>query len=1076
MKRKKVNQLLAMALATSMSVSMVPATAYAASEQTGENVGVVQEEQKTEPQAEQTDTTQEVQQESQSNSGIATYSSEKESNAVTPEAENDEKETLSGNCGVEGKEDSVKWALTENEDDSSTYTLTISGTGKMKENIGHIGDYSSTAGDWKEYNDQITKIVVEDGVTSIGNYAFGNMKKVQSLKLGKDVASYGNWAFHLMSGLENIEVSAENETFKVGEDGVLYSKDGKILYLYPQGKMPENFEYSIPSGVTEIWKGAFKGAEKLTAINLDSEVQKIGDQAFVATGITDVEVPATVTEMGTMVFATCENLKTAVYNANTMLSAQMFNGCSNLEEVTIGKDVTSSGNRPCMECKSLKKVFLNANLSTIAEPVFFNCTSSDVKLYIGEEVTALPNKFAQNFEGLTSVVVEEGADLVTIGENAFVNNTALTEIKDESNRLAVIGANAFKGTGLSGELVLGNQVQSIGSAAFQNTKLTKVVVLGNNNETEILSVNDINGAFGGLTDLTSAKLNNIKSIGRGTFNGCSHLVAVDLTESPELQTIEWRYALKNMAAGSAVYVNSAENAQLFETKDNSVYTKDNTFIAVTNGGVLADDTEYEAGTFAQPTKEGFEFTGWYENADFTGDAATTPVAGKTYYAKWLKENVTLTATSRSTTNENTVANVTLTDANGEAVAEIKRGEEVTATAKTAPGYEFVGWYKDAYVDGQEPVSENLVYKFTADDDMNLVAVYKESSKVTLTVIGTSVKVSVDGGQSTTPMKEYTEQVKVGSTVTVTTEDNGFVNWCNASNKIISTATEYTFVVTGNMTVYEKSSSDAETGTAYVEFVSDYNQIITYRKYSSNETINFPDVPSKPGYEAQGWNMTDEQIKEAMTEQTHIVVKPVYTAKTDTKQFKVFVNGTEGLSKVVTIGSTISVTAPEEAGGKTFAYWASDKAGKEVLGYNNEYFTIVNANTEIYAIYTDSAVTATPVIAMTNITAVVDSNKCKLAFVATRSVPEGYTLLEQGMLYGISANKGDYVLDNESITKKTSSNLSVNGVLTVYVGVKNSSRDKTIYARGYMIVKNETTGNQEVIYTDVASTTFNSLYK
>lgn len=87
---------------------------------------------------------------------------------------NDEGKTApatSGTCGAEGSADSVKWNF-----NSSTGTLKISGTGKMSNlnNSTETENISDGAGTypWANLKDSITKIVIDDGVTSIGSKAF----------------------------------------------------------------------------------------------------------------------------------------------------------------------------------------------------------------------------------------------------------------------------------------------------------------------------------------------------------------------------------------------------------------------------------------------------------------------------------------------------------------------------------------------------------------------------------------------------------------------------------------------------------------------------------------------------------------------------------------------------------------------------------------------------------------------------------------------------------------------------------------------------------------------------------------
>ncbi len=75
--------------------------------------------------------------------------------------------------------------------------------------------------------------------------------------------------------------------------------------------------------------------------------------------------------------------------------------------------------------------------------------------------------------------------------------------------------------------------------------------------------------------------------------------------------------------------------QPFDEKESGDFTVGEPICAILNGGSFAADTEFTAGTLATPTKDGAIFAGWYENAEFTGEAVATAEAGKTYYAKWV---------------------------------------------------------------------------------------------------------------------------------------------------------------------------------------------------------------------------------------------------------------------------------------------------------------------------------------------------------------------------------------------------------------------------------------------------------
>ncbi len=94
----------------------------------------------------------------------------------------------SGTCG-----DNLTWVL------DSEGTLTISGTGAMK-------DYLPGIGPWKSYQSSVKTVVIEDGVTSIGDYAFSQCNSLTSIAIPDSVTSIGSCAFSRCSSLTSIAI------------------------------------------------------------------------------------------------------------------------------------------------------------------------------------------------------------------------------------------------------------------------------------------------------------------------------------------------------------------------------------------------------------------------------------------------------------------------------------------------------------------------------------------------------------------------------------------------------------------------------------------------------------------------------------------------------------------------------------------------------------------------------------------------------------------------------------------------------------------------------------------------------
>ena len=143
-----------------------------------------------------------------------------------------------GECGT-----NLTWSYVE-----STHTLTISGTGAMAD-----FDYQETP--WYGYTTDITNIVIEDGVTSIGEYAFAECENLTTINIPNSVTTIGENAFSYCDGLTTVTIP--NNVTTIGESafyGCIYLKT-----------------VTIGSGVTSIGESAFESCNSLTEITVSGE-------------------------------------------------------------------------------------------------------------------------------------------------------------------------------------------------------------------------------------------------------------------------------------------------------------------------------------------------------------------------------------------------------------------------------------------------------------------------------------------------------------------------------------------------------------------------------------------------------------------------------------------------------------------------------------------------------------------------------------------------------------------------------------------------------------------------------------
>lgn len=121
------------------------------------------------------------------------------------------------------------------------------------------------------------KVEIPEGTKDIYSCAFQECEKIQSVSIPKTVRWVGNAAFGNNKNLKEILVSTDSPYLK-SVNGVLFTKDGRVLLAYPAGK--EDKKYKVPDGVRYIADGAFMGAGSLNKIELPKGIYSIGDYAF----------------------------------------------------------------------------------------------------------------------------------------------------------------------------------------------------------------------------------------------------------------------------------------------------------------------------------------------------------------------------------------------------------------------------------------------------------------------------------------------------------------------------------------------------------------------------------------------------------------------------------------------------------------------------------------------------------------------------------------------------------------------------------------------------------------------------
>ncbi len=173
----------------------------------------------------------------------------------------------------------------------------------------------------------LTKVELPAGLVAIGASAFAGTD-ITSITIPKSVTFIGVGAFGTdragLAGdgdcdqLKEILVDKENAAYK-SVDGVLLSRDGRQLLVYPAGK--KGSSYTVPKGVTTIGDSAFVGCMQLTELVIPEGVTTVGNGAFSAgyyksSALESIHIPESVTQIGDSALAFCENLLEIFYAGN----------------------------------------------------------------------------------------------------------------------------------------------------------------------------------------------------------------------------------------------------------------------------------------------------------------------------------------------------------------------------------------------------------------------------------------------------------------------------------------------------------------------------------------------------------------------------------------------------------------------------------------------------------------------------------------------------------------------------------------------------------------------------------------
>ena len=377
----------------------------------------------------------------------------------------------SGMFGADGN--NLTWTY----DDAGV--LTISGTGQMENMYTDIP--------WDEYRSEINKIIIQNGVTNIGEMAFSNMSMLEIVTIPDSVTEIGDYAFSdcgslaaaaLPVNLKKIgygafrycaitgEVNIPANVAEIGEEafsgcritafnvtdqntsymsdsGVLYNAEKTTLIAYPQEK---EGAYEIPEGVTKINNNVFYGCNKLTTLTIPASVTDISDyvesysNAFSYCGCGSYVVSPSNTTLSSEngVLFSKDKTRLIAYPGKrdgeytipdgvTLIGRTAFAGNHNLTSIVIPGEVLDIEVFAFDKCKGLKSVTLQDGVRDIDIGAFKACGSLK-EIIIPGSMTFISYAAFAECTGLDSVTILRGKKELVIEVGSFKGCSALRSV------------------------------------------------------------------------------------------------------------------------------------------------------------------------------------------------------------------------------------------------------------------------------------------------------------------------------------------------------------------------------------------------------------------------------------------------------------------------------------------------------------------------------------------------------------------------------------------------------------------------------------------------------------------------
>ena len=419
-----------------------------------------------------------------------------------------------GSCGTD-----AQWTINDGN------VLSIQGSGTM-------ADYSLSGNPpWASYS--YHSVVVGNGITSIGNYAFYRADSLKNVSLPLGLTYIGNCAFRNCDNLRTINIP--DSVTSLGTS--VFAECDELTSVHLSKKLTKLPDYtfhlcnglislSIPGNIKETGKYSIAECKNLTYLSVESGVQKLGNYICSSDrALKSISLPDTLLSIGDGAFSSCSALtELSLPSGITELPYGALYGCSSIKNLTVPEGVKTIGRMAIGGCISLYGVSLPSTLNSVGEEAF----AGDTALRYIQVYAAGTSFDSTSFNGLSGIIIYG----VSGGSSrAFFENAGF-EFREMVYGNSAVQVNSsgvlVKYSGMGGivDLSANTNIKVVGESAFENSPIIEKVILPS-------TVTDIETkAFYGCKNLESVTLpSSIKTIKDSAFYGCSKLTNIAMPKS-----------------------------------------------------------------------------------------------------------------------------------------------------------------------------------------------------------------------------------------------------------------------------------------------------------------------------------------------------------------------------------------------------------------------------------------------------------------------------------------------------------------------------------------------------------------